>query len=414
MLFLLLLLNILTAQANPTPDGRNVYDMGRGGGGYGGHPGHPGASPHTPGGYDPDYLRGRVPQLPPSAPAPSHTPCTDVECHCPEYQLRPVYSVRIPTPDSVFPKYRFNFKGTTTEEIYRRLEGASTTRGTAEDRAKYHGLLVLQIADEAFLKQQIQIAQYFIQLAREFLDIALGLNPATGMAQSAYELVMSQSLLTGRQLTDSDRALAYINLCTLGVTRPTSFIRSSMKAVYRGASQTLVRFRRAPNQTELIPHYFNPDRLVPIFQEGERIRRRALELTHRHRITDIVTAAEANAPFISQGFRPPYQEGGFVVKFITTHDTRFVRVSSEPHHVGKWVVKRGEIRGLNPAEIQVKLNIDRLPTHISDVRVPAQTSMSRGMTHPNQWDNVPAVGGNVQYRIDAPINPEWFSPPRPL
>jgi hypothetical protein len=83
-------------------------------------------------------------------------------------------------------------------------------------RAKEFGLTAVKYADQAEASAQHEEGLLYKEIALEFLDLAIGLHPVTGFAQSTYELIYGSRLLTGAQLTGFDRSLAFLNIVTLG------------------------------------------------------------------------------------------------------------------------------------------------------------------------------------------------------
>jgi hypothetical protein len=65
-----------------------------------------------------------------------------------------------------------------------------------------------------------QSAETLYQIAGGITEAALGFVPVVGAMQSAYELVVGQSLITGQQLSTAERAFAAVNLALLGEFAP--------------------------------------------------------------------------------------------------------------------------------------------------------------------------------------------------
>ncbi len=62
-------------------------------------------------------------------------------------------------------------------------------------RAREFGLTAVRYADQAEASTKHEEALLYKEIALEFLDLAIGLHPATGFAQSTYELVYGSRLL---------------------------------------------------------------------------------------------------------------------------------------------------------------------------------------------------------------------------
>ena len=60
-----------------------------------------------------------------------------------------------------------------------------------------------------------------------------------------------------------------------------------------------------------------------------------------------------------------------------------------------WMMKREAIEGLTPQQIQSKYALPEVPTHMSDVYVPAGTRIRTGIVNP-VFDG---VGNAIQYQL---------------
>lgn len=121
---------------------------------------------------------------------------------------------------------------------------------------------------------------------------------------------------------------------------------------------------------------------------------------------------EANAPFIADGWNPPYS-GTSVRTFTTESEIAFVRVSTPEFPTGRFLVRADEIAGMSPQQIQQYLALPRVPTHISEVTVPAGTPMQMGRIAP-QPDYAGAPGGGLQYQLRSLIDKDNFGMQRPI
>lgn len=269
-------------------------------------------------------------------------------------------------------------------------------------QAKSFGLISVEQSDIAFAAGEVPDAEFYKDMAKGFLDISVGLDPVSGMARSGYELLVGRNLITGAKLTSTERGFAFFGVMTLGGSKYLTVAGRGMSRIYEGAARILS----------------HPAEFRDAIRAGETIAARCGSVlsnwSRKHRITSIETAATVNERFRSSLlpgalFHPPYKIESHVVNFITTHESKFVRVSTEANGTGSWLVRRGEIIGLTPAQIQVKLNLEFIPTHIGEVHIPSNIQMSRGMTNGNMWNTMTeVVEGNVQYRIDSAINETWF------
>ena len=96
----------------------------------------------------------------------------------------------------------------------------------------------------------------------------------------------------------------------------------------------------------------------------------------------------------------------------------FVRVHGELNQQGAFIVRATEIEGMTAQQIQQHLAMPYLPTHISDVAVPAATRLRQrackwdGLAH-NHYSGFPNPGG-IQYQLLDQIPASSFTNMRPL
>ena len=78
--------------------------------------------------------------------------------------------------------------------------------------------------------------------------------------------------------------------------------------------------------------------------------------------------------------------------------------------VGVWMARPEEIAGLTPDQIRDKFALPTLPTHISEVRIPAGSHLQVGTVAPQEgWGE----GGGTQYQsLDKNPDEDWFSEPK--
>lgn len=269
-------------------------------------------------------------------------------------------------------------------------------------QAKSFGLISVEQADIAFAAGEVPDAEFYKDMAKGFLDIAVGLDPVSGMARSGYELLVGRNLITGAKLTSTERGFAFFGVMTLGGSKYLTVAGRGMSRIYEGAARILS----------------HPAEFRDAIRAGETIAARCGSVlsnwSRKHRITSIEPASVLNERFRSRlpshrTFNPPYKGGSHIINFTTTHDDIFVRVSTESNRLGGWLVRRGEIKGLTPVQIQTKLNLEFIPTHIGEVHIPSNVQMSRGATNGNHWESLSSVvDGNVQYRIESIYEESWF------
>lgn len=126
-----------------------------------------------------------------------------------------------------------------------------------------------------------------------------------------------------------------------------------------------------------------------------------------------ISAKDANASFIEKGWNAPYDSSTQVRQFTTANNVQFVRVHTSNNVGGQFMVRSDEIKGMTPQQIQQHLGLPTVPTHISDVKVPAGTKMQVGTVAPQPDFGAPNKGG-TQYQLLDKIPLESFYNTRPL
>jgi filamentous hemagglutinin len=77
---------------------------------------------------------------------------------------------------------------------------------------------------------------------------------------------------------------------------------------------------------------------------------------------------------------------------------------------GRWMMRKEAKEGLSPEEIARKYSLPAVPKYITDVNVPAGTSIRTGRVESNFGGNQ----GAVQYQLLKPIPENSFVNTRPL
>lgn len=301
----------------------------------------------------------------------------------------------IPDPTSI--PYRFESSGSNRvelERLYKDLYKIEPKFGK-QIKAKELGLESVQAADQFYAEGSNAEGKFLKELARDFLDIAVGIDPVSGFGRSVYELCYGRNLITGATLTTAERGFAFLGVASVGTGRTLAQTTRALTKVYHGATG-LLKERQA---------------IQTAIAHAEPLAEKAGQVLHKwqknFKITSIEAAEEMNQRL--KYAKPPFQEGSHVVHFETAAESKFVRVSGHKNRFGPWLVREGEIKGLTPPQIADKLNLPTIPTHIEDIVVPAKFPMARGMTNLNQWEGVASrLEGQVQFRAMKDIPGESF------
>ncbi|MBZ2190598.1 RHS repeat-associated core domain-containing protein, partial [Alcanivorax sp. JB21] len=108
-------------------------------------------------------------------------------------------------------------------------------------------------------------------------------------------------------------------------------------------------------------------------------------------------SSDVNQEMGRLGYRPPYARNREVIEATLSNDQSFVRVYSpgRSNIEGRWVVRREDINGLSPRQIQERLSLPYTPTHIVDVNIPAGTRIRTGQAGANFGN----PGGMTQFEL---------------
>lgn len=95
---------------------------------------------------------------------------------------------------------------------------------------------------------------------------------------------------------------------------------------------------------------------------------------------------------------PPYKPGTTVSEIQLSEETIFVRVydGKVSKQYGGWVLRAEDIEGLTPLQIQDKFSLPATPKYMTDVKLPAGTTIRKGIVNPLAgWGK----GGGVQFDL---------------
>ncbi|MCF6285262.1 MAG: RHS repeat-associated core domain-containing protein [Candidatus Hydrogenedentes bacterium] len=114
--------------------------------------------------------------------------------------------------------------------------------------------------------------------------------------------------------------------------------------------------------------------------------------------TDVTrhSAEDTNATFPAH-YNPPYKPKTQVFEFTTIVDDVYVRLHGKDNMARSWLMKREAVAGLTPAQLKAKYSLPDLPTHLSDVHVPAGTRVRTGKINP--LPQYGGIGTATQYQL---------------
>jgi len=116
-------------------------------------------------------------------------------------------------------------------------------------------------------------------------------------------------------------------------------------------------------------------------------------------IEEFVTAREMNPQF-PDDWNDPFASGSVVTRFKTTGDERFVRVHRANNQNGRFLMRKSDIEGLSPAEIERKFSLSYKPEYISDATVPEGTRVNMGTVKANFGGDEGAKQFNLGRRLE--------------
>ena len=144
-------------------------------------------------------------------------------------------------------------------------------------------------------------------------------------------------------------------------------------------------------------------------------------LLGKGKIKDIqhIDATAANKNYVGKRgvYVPPYPEGTNAWTFVTTRETKFVRVHvRETNAPGNFLLlSETEFKSLggDAEAIRRYLRLRDKPGYVSEVRVPAGTKMAVGVIGPQPKMDLRSSSG-VQFELLDRIHPTCFYNPRPI
>lgn len=122
----------------------------------------------------------------------------------------------IPDPSSL--PYYFQSGRRDLVETYTNLYKISP-RFPRQQTARTMGLQAVEGADQSYVSGDQESGQIYQDIAVGMLDVAVGIDPVTGTARAAYELVVGKNLVTGLPLTITERTFAFVGIVTAGQSR---------------------------------------------------------------------------------------------------------------------------------------------------------------------------------------------------
>ena len=233
------------------------------------------------------------------------------------------------------------------------------------------------------------------------LRLGIGLVPFVNDVADVAEVLTGKDFITGEKLLAFERALSGVGV----IAGSGAGYRYAKRAIF-APEKYVPQFERAFEKAGARAAYKVEQTAGKEVLEasGNSIR----EARQRGKLRTY-SAEEANRSYPGQ-WRPPYMKGTKVVEFLSGEGNEFVRVHGPNNQVGDWLVRKESVRGLSPEMIRTKLSLPKLPSHVSDVHLPAGTPIRRGRIEANYGGRA----GAVQYQLLEKSKESWFSKRRPI
>lgn len=264
-------------------------------------------------------------------------------------------------------------------------------------------LTAADAAEGAYMAGAVLDAQALGETAELFSDVALGLNPFTSVFKDGLEAITGRHALTGRKLTNTERALAAVGfsagLATMGVASSaihglslTGRLIGKAGMVSEGFFQGARDFAKFGNSVGLHTAQGWSD-MVSFTRKTLGSELGAVgdlkSLTGKlhpgawAKSYDVARVQEANlinAQMIKAGFSPAYKQGSIVYDVLAKENSTFLRMyHPDLNKTGRWLV-RGEAidKSLSAEQLSVKYSLPFTPKEITEVFVKKGTLLRRG------------------------------------
>lgn len=313
---------------------------------------------------------------------------------------RPVTACVIPAREEEIP-YRFEsppsaFKDELVHQygMLYKIKPTGFKRVTARDL----GLVATELADHSYSQKDEEDARFYKEMGKSFLDIAFGLDPVTGFGRSAFELYTGRNLITGVDLNSLERSLAFVGVASLGTS---NLATKALRITH--VFEKAIHMLKARQAFEL-----SVKEGGKLYQSVEHV---VSGLSHKTKITHIHASEAANAKWFPKYVeKPPFQLGTHVVEMKLLTDSHFVRFHTLGANPSGWVMRASAIEeGFTIAQIRDKFSIGNHLTHISDIHVPAGSTLLRGYVEHHSGGK----SGAIQYFLTE-IKENWFFNTRPF
>jgi hypothetical protein len=260
-------------------------------------------------------------------------------------------------------------------------------RSPQQADAKSTGYVLLDAADDAYVKSDVALGDRIVKIAKITIDIATDIIPLTAIPKDFYRAVVGKDPRTGESLATWERGLAAgllaVGLVTLGASNIAApEVRAIAMAAHVSEAEvaTASALARDPNATKYT---------AALIAEAKS------KLTEIHALNPAVENATLKRV---RGYEHlAWDEGKPLLAGMTIQEEKFVRFFSDSQYLeGSWVAAEKDVLGKTPAEIKNIFALKENPTHFVEVRVPERVELSIGYVGRNDWGG---ADGTLQYFI---------------
>jgi hypothetical protein len=271
------------------------------------------------------------------------------------------------------------FKSDHKEELEKlRLRlNTSIPQSPQQADAKSTGYVLLNQADDAYVKTDIVLGDRLINIAKITIDIATDIIPLTAIPKDFYRAFVGKDPRTGETLANWERGLAaglmVVGMVSLGAS---NIAAPEIRAI--AAASAISRDANAAKYTD------------------------ALVAEAKSTLTEIralnPTAENATLKQVRGYKHQAWDQGKSMLAGKTVKEEKFVRFFKDlEFRNGSWLVKYDQVAGKTPGEIKELLALEHVPRQFAEVTVPVRTELSVGYLAPNEWGG---IEGSIQYFIE--------------
>lgn len=326
------------------------------------------------------------------------------------------------------------------ESTLAEYSSSSNSEAREKSTAAKRGLELLQQADQASSQGEKSEAEFYKGLAVGAVDIITGFVPPAALVKDSYEAVTGHHWITGKKLSNFERALAVGGILTLGVgSGATKALARSLYALEKQSAGLLLRqgrqlsgaFKKAYVRSEeavgqVISNIRNSQPAIRTFEgaeqailnTGKSIHMRMKSVGFDTRTLELVPTNQLNRSALKSGdleYAIP-NRWAFRVE-AASHPKQLVRAHIEGRQVSNWFFHQDlmsdlakHAKGYDDFVMQLKnqLNVPKLPTHFSTLKHSKQPYRIE-VSEIKQVKGWGKVEGQLQFKVESHLTKENFN-----